>query len=91
MYGFAPPTQELAYLYCQDLVKSGISAEDLNLCTMCDKKVAGHPPKTCSLVTEEFQQFSSRKRTEWEELYKNRDLAFDRSPKKFATILRKQV
>ena len=24
LYGFAPPTQELAYLYCQNLVKSGI-------------------------------------------------------------------
>jgi hypothetical protein len=71
MYGFAPPTQELAYLYCQDLVKSGIGAEDLNLCTMCDNRVAGHPPKTCSLVTEEFQQLSSRKRSEWQELYKN--------------------
>jgi hypothetical protein len=91
MYGFVPPTQELAYLYCQDLLKSGISPVDLNLCTLCDKKVAEHPPKTCSLVNEEFKQLSSRKRTEWEESYKNRDLAFDRSPKKIATILRKQV
>ena len=92
LYGFALPTQELAYLYCQDLlVKSGICAEDLNLCRTCDKQIAGHPPQTCSLVKEELNQFFSRKRAEFQELYNNQDLAFDKSPKKMAIILRKQL
>jgi hypothetical protein len=88
LYGFAIPTQELAYLYCQDLlVKSGICAEDLNLCRKCDKKIARHPPKR----TEELNQFFSRKRAEFLESYKNQELAFDKSPKKMGNILKKKL
>jgi hypothetical protein len=45
MYGSVPPFQELAYLYCHDLAKSGIKPADLNLCTLCDKKICSTSPK----------------------------------------------
>ena len=92
LFQTAIPTQELAYLYCQDLLaKSAIFAEDLNLCRKCDKSVAGHPPKTCSLVKEELNQLFSRKRAEFLESYKNQELAFDKYPKKMGIILKKKL
>jgi hypothetical protein len=86
------PNLELAYLFCQDLlVCSYICAEDLNLCSTCDKKIAGHPPKTCSFVKDDVNQIFSRKRAQLEESYKNQDLAFDKSPKKIAIIMSKKL
>ena len=85
------PGQQLAYLYCQDLlVKSGIYAEDLNLCRKCDKSIAGHPPKTCGLVKQELNQLFNRKRAEFLESYRNQELAFDKSPKKMGISLKKK-
>ena len=75
------PTQNLAYLFCQDmLADSTISAEDLNLCRKCGKKVAGHPPKTCSFVTKKLNELFSTKRAEFQESFKKHEFAFDKSP-----------
>ena len=85
------PGQQLAYLYCQDLLKrSGIYAEDLNLCRKCDKSIAGHPPNTCGLVNQELNQLFNRKRAEFHESYKNHELAFDKSPKRMVICLKKK-
>ena len=84
------PAQELAYMYCQDLLaRSQIDAKDLNLCMNCDKSIAGHPPKTCDLVKPELTEMFSRKRAENGVLFRSRVIAFDRSPKKIAIIKRK--
>ena len=81
------PAQELAYLYCQDLLAcSQINAEDLNLCGDCDASIAGHPPKTCDLVKPELTKKFSLERAENEVSWKNKKLAFYRSPKKIAII-----
>ena len=81
------PTQELAYMYCQDLLaRSQIHAKDLNLCRNCDESIAGHPPKTCDFVKPELTEMFSRKRAENSVLFRSRVLAFDRSPKKIAII-----
>jgi hypothetical protein len=57
------PNLESSYLFCQDLLAcSYISADDLNLCRDCPKKIAGHPPKTCDHVTVELNNAFSRKR-----------------------------
>ena len=84
------PTLPLAYLYCQDLLaKSQIYAEDVNLCKECDKSIAGHPPKTCGFVSQALNELFSRKRAENLNFYKNQELAFDRSPKKMASLKKK--
>jgi hypothetical protein len=80
-FGKMVPNLEPAYLFCQDLLAcSYISADDLNLCGLCHKKIAGHPPKTCSYVTVDVNQAFSRKRAMLGESFINQDLAFDKSP-----------
>ena len=79
------PSQSLAYLYCQDLLAAKTtSAKDLNLCEVCDKHTAGHPPNTCSLVTPKLSQEFSALRAKNEVCWENEKLAYDRSPKKMA-------
>ena len=81
------PAQDLAYLYCQDLLAcSQINAEDLNLCGDCDASIAGHPPKTCDLVKPEVTEKFRLKRADNLVSWENQKLAFDRSPKKIAII-----
>ena len=81
------PTQELAYMYCQDLLaRSQIHAKDLNLCRKCDQSIAGHPPKTCDFVKPELTELFSRKRALNFACFKSQELAFDRSQKKIAIL-----
>ena len=85
------PTQNLAYLFCQDmLADSTISAEDLNLCRKCGKKVAGHPPKTCSFVTKKLNDLFSKKRAEFLVSFKKLEFAFDKSPVEMGISLKKK-
>ena len=79
------PSQELAYVYCQDLLAAQLtSAKDLNLCEVCDQHTAGHPPKTCNMVTPKLSQEFSTVRAGNDVCWENDKLAFDRSPKKMA-------
>ena len=79
------PSQNLAYLYCQDMLSvKTTDAKDLNLCETCDKHTASHPPNTCSLVTPklslEFSALRAKHKVGWE----NEKLSYDRSPKQMA-------
>jgi hypothetical protein len=77
-FGKMLPNLESSYLFCQDLLAcSYISADDLNLCRDCPKKIAGHPPKTCNHVTVELNNAFSRKRAMLKYSLSNQDLAFD--------------
>ena len=79
------PSQELAYLYCQDLLAAQTtSAKDLNLCEVCDQNIAGHPPKTCSMVTPKLSQEFSTLRAGNDVCWENDKVAFDRSPNEVA-------
>ena len=75
LYEDVIPTQDLAYLFCHDmLADSTIVAEDLNLCKKCGKKTTGHPPKTCSFVTKELNELFSSKRAEFLVSFKKHNL-----------------
>ena len=81
------PAQDLAYIYCQDLlICPTINAEDLNLCGVCPKSIAGHPPQTCNLVKPELTKKFSLERAKNEASWNDKKVAFYRSPKKIAII-----
>ena len=57
-----PKSQMYAYLFCEEMILRKTqnldgqvnilsTAKSLNLCTDCDERIGGHPPKTCKLVT----------------------------------------
>ena len=91
LYENVIPTQDLAYLFCQDMLAvSSIVAEDLNLCGKCGKKTAGHPPETCSFVTKELNEFFSSKRAEFKKAFKKHEPAFNNSPVEMGSSLKKK-
>ena len=81
------PAQDLAYVYCQDLMGSKLmNTNDLNLCEVCDISIPGHPPRTCGLVKPELYEKFSIERARLKVCWKNKKLAFNRSSKKIAII-----
>ena len=75
------PSQELAYLYCQDLLPDQkTSAKDLNLCQVSSPDIAGHPPKTCCFVTTNLSQKFKTLREGNNVCWENDKAAFDRDP-----------
>ena len=84
------PTQDLAYLFCQDMsAASSIAAEDVNLCVKCDRKIAGHPPRTCGFVTKELNELFRTKRAELKENHKKHEPAFNKSTVEMGSSLKK--
>ena len=62
-----PKSQMYGYLFCEEMtlrktqnldgqVNILSTAKSLNLCTDCDERIAGHPPKTCKLVTSDWTE-----------------------------------
>ena len=79
------PSQNLAYLYCQDMLSvKTTDAKDLNLCEACDKHKASHPPNTCSLVTPKLSLEFSALRVKHKVGWENDKLSYDRSQKLIA-------
>ena len=72
------------------LAVSSIVAEDLNLCVKCERKIAGHPPETCGLVTKELNEFFRSKRAEFKKDYKKHEPAFNKSPVEMGSSLKKK-
>jgi hypothetical protein len=64
---FIPKSQMFGYLFCEEMilrktqtldgqVNNLSSAESLNLCTECKGGAAGHPPKTCKMLTSDWTE-----------------------------------
>ena len=64
---FIPKSQMFGYLFCEEMIlrktqnldgqlNTLSTAESLNLCTECDGGIAGHPPKTCKMLTSDWTE-----------------------------------